>query len=187
MYFYASNMKPRQFRDEGFKVGQYLKLYKRIQRQLDQRAEAGHNIRTNIGNKIIEVTPNWENDNIEPGTATGAIVSAIAIITDDLIPIDVLADTEISQVDTVEDGAVYEVNVDAPLKQQARFEAMMEAGTGATSLLVDEFEVEEPDVVKKRPSRDTYQFTVKVKEGTEEPKDVGLGILDLTKPPKENR
>lgn len=180
-------MKPRQFRDEGFKIGQYLQLYKRIQRQLDERAEAGHNIRTNIGDKIIEVTPNWENENIQPGTATGAIVSAIAVITDDLIPIDVLADTEISSVEKTSDGTIYEVNVDAPLEQQAKFEAMMEAGTGATSLLVDEFDVGEAEVLKKRPSRDTYQFTVKVKDGTAESKDVGLGILDITQPPEDEQ
>lgn len=180
-------MKPRQFRDEGFKIGQTLKLYKRIQRQLDERAEAGHNIRANIGDKIVEVTPNWQNENIQPGTATGAIISAVALVTDDLIPIDVIAGTNISEVDQTEDGTVYEVNVDAPLEQQAKFEAMMEAGTGATSLLVDEFDVSEPEVLKKRPSRDTYQFTVKVKEGTADAKDVGLGILDITQPPEDEQ
>lgn len=179
-------MKPRQFRDEGFKIGQTLQLYKRIQRKLDERAEAGHNIRANIGDKIVEVTPTWQNENIQPGTLTGAIVAAIATTTDELVPVDILAETEISDVEKVDDGTIYEVNVDAPLEQQARFEAMMEAGTGVTSLVVDQFDVEDTDVLKKRPSRDTYQFTVKVKDTDADSKSVGLGILDITQPSNDN-
>lgn len=171
-------MRRTRFSEDGYQVGQFLRIYERIKDQVQKRSEAGHNLRVTIGNKFVEVTPDYDNDNINPGTATGAIVAAIAETTDEVVPVDILSETEIADVEPTSDGAIYTVNVDAPLPQQARFQAMMEAGSGFTSLVADDFNVGSPDVLKKRPGRDTYQYTVEVKDVNMDGEQVGLGILD---------
>lgn len=160
-----------------YKIGQYFKLYERVRRQIDARAEKGHQARVDIGNKIVEVSPNYENKNIEPGTAAGAVITALQFTLESYIPF--AGDTEITSVQETEDGAIYQVNVDSFLRQEGRFKAIMESGQGFTSLVTDEFEFEgDPDVFNKKPARSTWQYTVKVKTQEDIDKEVmGLGIL----------
>jgi hypothetical protein len=177
-------MRRTRFGEDGYQVGQFLRVYERVKDQLNKRSEAGHNLRVTVGNKFVELTPDYDNDNINPGTATGAVVAAIAETTDEFIPVDILSETEIADVEPTSDGAIYTVNVDAPLPQQARFQAMMEAGTGFTSLVADEFDVSEPELLRKRPGRDTYQYTVKVKEVGADGDGLGLDVLDAFDDPE---
>lgn len=172
-------VKPRQFKDEGYSIGQYLKLYKRIQNQLEKREEAAHQVRVNLGDKIVELTPTFANKNIEPGTAAGAIMAVAAMWIDEYVPM--AADTEIVDSEKTDQGTRYTVDVDAPFPQQGKFRAMMEAGEGFPSLLVDDFDITEEDVMQVRAGRDTYQYDVLIKDNTpENPKSIGFGLLDIT-------
>lgn len=166
--------------DVSYSIGKYVKLYERVRQRVADNTEAGHNARVNIGNMLVDLTPDYENDNIAPGSAAGAAVAGIAHITGDLLPVDVLSETEISDTESVSDGTIYTINVDAPLPQQARFRAMLEAGSGFTSLIADDYDVSDGDVLKKRPTRDTYEYKVKIKEFEAQDNEAGFGLLDIT-------
>lgn len=170
-----------RFRDSNYNIGQNVKLYEKVRDALDKRAGAAHEARVNVGNKIVEITPNWDNENINPGTATGAVMAGLASIVDELyVPIS--ADTEVAEVERVDGGVRYLVNVDSGFEQQARFRAMMEAGSGYTSLITDDFDLSDADVLTKRPGRDTWQFEVVVKDENQDIVDkkdqIGLGIFN---------
>jgi len=161
----------------NYKIGQYFKLYERARRQINARAEKGHEARVRLGDKIVKVTPNYENENLQAGTAAGAVVVALQYTLESYIPFG--GDTEVTSVTETEDGAVYDVNVDSVFKQEGRLKALLESGQGFSSVITDEFEFSgEPDVFNKKPLRTTYQYQVKVKtdpdDGSENVK--GLGI-----------
>lgn len=145
-------------------IGSRVQLYNRIRNKLDSKANIGHTTRVNLGNRIVEVTPTWENENISPGTLAGAMVAAISTTIDDFAPVDIASSAEIAGSEPIDGGARYTVNVDGVLPQQARFMAMMDAGTGFTSLVTDEMEVSEGQPLRKRVGRTTWQFEVVVKE-----------------------
>lgn len=164
-----------EFNQDG--IGGRIQLYQRVKNQLDKRSGATHDLRMDIGDKIVRVTPDWSNPNIAPGTAVGAIVAAITIVADEYIPIG--ADTEIVDIDEGPEGTVYTVNVDSPLPQQAVFQGQMEAGGGFQSFITDEFDVREQRSVNDRLIRDTWQIEVEVidSEPTDTKDRLGFGIL----------
>ena len=161
-------------------IGNNVKLYRKVQQALDNRAQPGHEARLNIGQSIVEVTPTWSNENIRPGTLTGAVFAAVVkVVGDTELPVG--SDTEIVAVEDVDGGMLYTVNVDAPLKQQAMFQWMMEAATGFTSLFIDQFETSQPEAVRRRVARDTWQLEVLVKDAqpNRNAKDeIGLGLFN---------
>lgn len=157
-----------------------LNLHKKIRRELEQRKNAAHGVRVGIGDKIVNVTPNFQNDNIRPGTLAGLMYAATAAIVERYSPVPITADTEIAEVQATDDGMLYTVNVDAPLEQQARFQAMAESGQGFISFFTDEMVVQDSSVPKKRVTRDTWQFEVLVADDKDvegEKEKLGLGIL----------
>lgn len=157
-------------------IGKRVKLYERVRKQLNSRSDSGHDARVRIGDKIVEVTPNYANENLNPGTAAGAIVAAIESLAGTYVPI--AGDTEVTSVEMQEDGAVYQVNVDSVFEQEGKFKAMMESGQGVTSIITDSFDVGEPETFNKKPARTTWQYEVKVRTDTQgEQRDLGLGIL----------
>lgn len=164
-----------EFNQEG--VGSRIQLYRRIKEQLDRRSGAANELRMDLGNKIVRVTPNWSNPNIAPGTAAGAVLAAVTIVADEYVPIG--ADTEIVDVDEGQEGTVYTVNVDSPLPQQAIFQAEMEAGGGFQSLITDQFNIRDQDTVNNRLVRDTWQVELEVIDSEpSDPKDrLGFGVL----------
>lgn len=174
-------MAPGPFREGSRSIGENIKLYEKIKDAIDSRADAAHEARVTIGDKIVEVTPNYENENIDPGTATGFIIAAISDITDELY-VPIAADTEVVNTESVENGTKYTVNVDAGLEQQARYQAMMEAGTGWTSFITDSFDQEDPEAIRNRVVRDTWQVEVTVRDpdtSSGNKKDsIGLGFFN---------
>ena len=144
-------------------IGQNIQLADRVREVIDARSDFGHAVRIKTEEAFVTVTPNWETDNIQKGTATGLITSAIASATSTYVPI--LTDTEIVDTEPKSDGVLYTVNVDAGFRNQAMFRSIIESGNGYTSLLVDESNVESEALLRKRPLRDTYQFEVFVHEG----------------------
>jgi len=170
----------RPFQQVDYTIGQNLKIYERIKQQLDNRTTAAHDVRTNIGDTIVSVTPNYENENINPGTATGVIMAGIATVLDQYA-VPMSADTEVADVESVENGTKYTVNVDAGFRQQARFRGMMEAGSGYTSFFTDGFEVSDMDSIRERLVRDTWQMDVVVEDpqpDQNQKSKIGLGLFN---------
>lgn len=161
----AYNNRPVRDFVGSYQIGKNVKLYERVRKRLNENAEGGHSTRIELGDKIVEVTPNYANENLNPGTATGAVIATLQYIGSTYIPINFLVgDTEITSVEQTEDGAIYDVNVDAIFQQEGRFKAMLESGQGAQSLITEDYEFEgSPDVYNKKPVQTTWQYTVKVK------------------------
>jgi len=150
----------------NYTIGKNVKLYERVRSVLNENADEGHSARVKIGDKIVEVTPNYANENLNPGTATGAVIATLQFIGETYIPISFLVgDTEVTSVEQTQDGAIYDVNVDAIFEQEGRFKAMLESGQGVQSLITEEYEfqTEEPEVFNKKPFQTTWQYQVKVK------------------------
>ena len=160
-----------------YSIGSRTKIAERIGKIINGRTELGRAVRLRTESAIVTITPTWETDNIEGGTLTGAMIAGVSVLLDDYaVPLG--SETEISDAEVVEDGVLYTVNVNAAFKNQARFKAMMESGTGFTSLLTDKFNVQTEGALKTRPARDTWQFEVLVEdEGVGEGLDTGLGII----------
>jgi len=156
-----------------YSIGQNIKLVDRIQKAVDSVSDTGHNIRVKTENAFVTVTPTWETDNIERGTLVGLTTAAVASAVDTYVPIG--SETEIANVEKVNNGTLYTVNVNAAFRNQAMFRSIMESGTGYTSLITDKNRISDDQILKKRPARDTYQFEVLV-EDTADSDDFGLGL-----------
>lgn len=154
-----------------FSLGGRIGIANKIQEAVDQVAGTGHNIRIKTEDAVVTVTPTWENDTIERGSLIGLTTAAVASATKTYVPLG--SETEIANVEKVEQGTKYTVNVNAGFRNQAMFRSVMETGTGYTSLLTDRHDIVDEEVVRKRPLRDTYQFEVVV-EGL----DADLDNLD---------
>jgi hypothetical protein len=143
-----------------FSLGGRIGIANKVQEAIDGVAGTGHNIRIKTEDAIVTVTPTWENDTIERGSLIGLTTAAIASATKTYVPLG--SETEIANVEKVEGGTKYTVNVNAGFRNQAMFRSIMETGTGYTSLITDRNEIVDEEVLRKRPLRDTYQFEVLV-------------------------
>lgn len=151
----------------NYTIGENIKLYERARKQINSRADGGHNARVELGDKIVEVTPNYANDNINPGTAAGAVTAVLVSISNTYVPTSLFfGDSGISSVEQTSDGTIYDVNVDAIFENEGRFRAFIESGQGIQSLVSEDFEMQsEPEPVNKKPLQTTWQYQVKVKTG----------------------
>jgi hypothetical protein len=158
-----------------FSLGGRIGIANKIQEAVDSVAGTGHNIRIKTEDAIVTVTPTWENDTIERGSLIGLTTAAVASATKTYVPLG--SETEIANVEKVDGGTKYTVNVNAGFRNQAMFRSLMETGTGYSSLITDRHDVKSEEVLRKRPLRDTYQFEVVV-EGL----DADLDELDDSSP-----
>ena len=149
----------------NYTIGENFKLYERVRKLLNKNANSGHSARVKLDDKIVEVTPNYANENINPGTAAGAITAVLVSVSNTYAPTSLFfGDTEVSNIEKTEDGAIYQVNVDAIFQNEGRFRAFIESGQGIQSLISEDFELMgEPEVFNKKPAQTTWQYTVKVK------------------------
>lgn len=145
-----------------YELGQYLKLAERIRNAVDAKAEAGHYLRIRTEDAVVSVAPTWNDKNIHQGTLIGALTAAIASVAQTYVPI--RADTDVTDKEPVDGGILYTVDVNAAFRNQAMFRSMIDAGTGYTSLITDKFNIQDEEVIKKRPLRDTYQFKILVED-----------------------
>jgi len=151
--------------DRTFEPGKRLEIPERVRKREKQLREPGSSFRQAISNASDAVPIQPPNENISTNTFTGAVGTYLVYIAEDYLPVRLGADVSISNIDEVGDGRYkYEVNVNAPLEGQARFKAIMQAGTGATSLWVDEFTIDNFEVIKERPARDTYQYEIIIEQ-----------------------
>jgi len=149
----------------NYTIGENLKLYERARKQINSRADSGHDVRVELGDKIVEVTPNYANENINPGTAAGAVTAVLVTISNTYVPTSLFfGDTEVTSVEQTDDGAIYDVNVDAIFENEGRFRAFIESGQGIQSLVSEDFEMQNnPEPFNKKPLQTTWQYQVKVK------------------------
>lgn len=149
----------------NYTIGKNFKLYERVRKQINSRADGGHEARLKLGDKIVEVTPNYANDNINPGTAAGAVTAVLVSISNTYAPTSLFfGDTEVTSVEQMDDGAIYDVNVDAIFENEGKFRAFIESGQGIQSLVSEDFEmIDKPEPFNKKPLQTTWQYKVKVK------------------------
>jgi len=153
--------------DKRFTVqpGKRLSVPDRARKWEKRLREPGSNIRDTLTSAGERFPIDPPNENITPNTFAGAVGTYLVFVAEDYLPVRLGADVSISDVEKVSDERyLYTVNVNAPLEGQARFKAIMQAGTGAVSLWVDEFDIQDFEVIKKRPARDTYQYKIEIVE-----------------------
>lgn len=147
----------------SYSIGGRLKAGDRLSNFINARTRLGRKLRLKTESTIVTVTPTWETDRLKGGTLAGALTAGVAVLLDDYaLPLG--SETEIVDSETTNEGIVYTINVNSAFKNQARFKAMMESGTGFTSILVDDFDMKTEEVLKTRPARDTWQFEVLVED-----------------------
>lgn len=134
---------------------------RRVENRIDDRASK---IRNRPSRAMQEKVPKIPNRNIGGGVAAGTIQSAIAIILEETVGVPFGGSTEVTEVDSVQGGNVYTVNVDAPTENMSKAKAFFQANTGFTSLLTDLIQVDNVEVLRTRPLRDTYQVKILVED-----------------------
>lgn len=151
--------------DEGFSIepGKRLEVPERVRKREKQLRGPGSDFRESISNLARKLPVNPSNENITPDTLAGAIGTFIVYSIEDYLPVRLGASVDILNVEEVNGGAYeYTVNVNSAIEGQARFKAILQAGTGVTSLWIDQFEVTSFEKIKERPARDTYQYKIRI-------------------------
>ena len=136
-------------------------IFHQIEDRID---EAFSGARNAPSRKLQNRFPQLENRNLGGGTVTGLVEAGIAKVLEDTLGVPFGASAEVTDVEPIERGQVYTVNVDAPTENMAQARAFLESTTGFSSVLTDVIEVNEAEVLNVRPLRDTYQIKVRVED-----------------------
>lgn len=129
----------------------------------DRATEPGHNIRTAVGGQFGDRIPEFENRNFGGGIGVGTVGAALATVLEDVVGVPFGGSADTVGVNVNSDGSIdYTVNVNSPTEDMAKVRAFLDAGTGFTSLLTDQLDVEDVELVTKRPARDTYQVKLRI-------------------------
>lgn len=134
-------------------------ILRRIGGRIDDRAS---NVRNRQSRRVQMATPSLDRRNLGDGMTVGIIGSAIEDLIATYVPIG--SQTEIASVKSQGEGIVYTINTDSVTENMARAEAAMESGTGFTTFLTDNLDVENVEVLRTRPLRDSYQVEVYVED-----------------------
>lgn len=134
-----------------------------IRRIRNRAAEPFSRVRNKPGKAAQERLPKAEVRNIGGGEVVGALGAGLATVLEDTLGVPFGASVDIVNVEPTNDGDIYTVNVNSPTENIARARAILDSGTGFTSYLVDEFDIDEAEVLNKRFLRDTYQIEVRIK------------------------
>lgn len=126
----------------------------------DRIRDKSSNLRNTPGERLANSFPQFPNRNIGGGVAVGIVEAGVAIVLERTLGIPFGAETEISDVSTTNRGTVFTVNVNSPFENMARARAFIESGTGFTTLLTEEMNVQSVEVLKTRTLRDTYQIEI---------------------------
>lgn len=153
----------RQDGEVDIQPGERLDIPERTRDRSENLTPAGRRIRQKIDQRLKDTAVSPANDNIDAGTIVGAVGTAIVWLFEDYLPGRVAADAEIADVETVDGGIRYTVDSNAMIESQSRFRAILDSGTGITSLWTDEIEVQSIELVKARPVRDTYRYEIVVR------------------------
>lgn len=100
--------------------------------------------------------------NIGQGKGMGAVGAGLAVILEDVLGIPFGASVDTHNVEYVQDGEIYTVDVNAPFHRMADARSMIDTSTGFTGFITDDIEILETELIKARPIRDTYRVKVKI-------------------------
>lgn len=136
-------------------------LVDRVQDAASGRASKWRN---RPGNVLETVNPGLiDKRRFTEGKGVGALAEGGIVVLEDVIGVPFGASSDVIDVSQAEDGAyVYTVNVNAPTENMAEARALIDSGTGFSSYLTDQLDVESADIISTRVLRDTYQVKVKV-------------------------
>lgn len=136
-------------------------IWRRVNDRVRNRASS---VRNRPGRALKRRLPQFQSRNFGGGLAVGAAQAGVAIVLERTLGIPFGAETEISDVRSTGRGTVYVVNVNAPFQNMADVRAFIESGTGFTTFLTEEINVQSSQVLKTRMFRDTYQIEILVED-----------------------
>jgi len=145
-----------------FQPGSRLGVPEKLKGAADRLTPRGRNIRSSVDNALKNFPVAPANDNITTATVVGAVGTYVVRSFETYAPGDVAASADIASADVQGDSVVYTVDSNAVIESQARFRAILDAGTGLTSLYTDGIEVESMELVNERPARDTYRYKIRI-------------------------
>lgn len=130
----------------------------------DKLSNPGHNIRNRIDDRMSNTIPRFNKRNFGGGIGAGAVGAAVGTALEDVVGVPFGGSTDTIDVRPATDGrgTVYVVNVNSPFASMAKVRAFIDAGTGFTSIITDQLNVEDVQVIGTRTLRDTYQIRLKV-------------------------
>lgn len=130
-----------------------------IRSKVGERTERIRNKPGRIAEKRL---PELNQLNIGRGRAVAGVGAGILTILEDTIGVPFGATIDIVNTEPTEDGMLYTVNVNAPTEGIAEARSFIDTGTGFSSYLTEEYNIESMEIVGKRPLRDTYQVDIEV-------------------------
>lgn len=113
--------------------------------------------------EVVEnVAPELPDMNIGGGQGAGAVGAGILTLLEDTVGVPFGSSTDIVNIE--EDGTdlIYTVDVNSPTENIAKARAAIDSGTGFTTYLTDEFDIDSAEVVSTRVMRDTYRVEVRI-------------------------
>jgi len=146
----------------GERVKQRLDRKPVWRRASERLAEPGHEVRSAIGSNVGSRVPEFENRNFGNGIGAGVVGAAAATIIEDTVGVPFGGSSDILNVRPAGKANEYTVNVNAPMEDMAKVRAFLDSSTGFLSLLTDELDVQDVELVDKRALRDTYEVKLRV-------------------------
>lgn len=132
---------------------------RRIANKLSDKASSTRNVPSE---RIRDEMPQFQNRNLGNGRVAGAAIAGILTVVEDTFGLPFGASSDIVNTEPTQDGTIYTVNVNGPMEVVAEARAFIDSGTGFTSFITDEYNIEDVEIVNTRMIRDTYQFEIKV-------------------------
>lgn len=137
------------------------KIVRSITNRLQDRTSR---IRNRPSERMERSLPDFPERNLGGGVAIGAVNAGVATALEDVIGVPFGGSTDIIEVEAMQGGVKYVMNVNAPTENMAEARAFIDSSTGFTSYLTDLYDVESVDVVKTRTLRDTYQIELVIRD-----------------------
>lgn len=142
--------------------GERLNIDERIKNSADRVSDVLSKRRDNLDERLTQVPIESDNPNISPNTMAGGVVYMSILAINDYAPVNVGAEASIHEVEEMGDKNRYVINIDSPIESMAKFVAMYHAGTGASSIWLDDFDFNRVQKVEARPVRDSWEVDLEV-------------------------
>lgn len=140
-------------------LGDREPVIRRISRRIGDRATK---LRNRPSQAMQRAVPQVGNRNVGGGIGVGLVQAGVAVVLEETLGLPFGSDVEVTDTRQSGRGTIYSINVDAPTENMARARSFLEANTGFTSILTNEFDVSNVEIISHRPLRDTYQMEVLV-------------------------
>lgn len=136
-------------------------ITQRVSNRVSNRASQ---VRNRPSQRLQKRMPRLGQRNIGEGIGAGMVEAGVAVILEETLGLPFGASSDVTDVEPVEGGHIYTVNVNAPVENMAQARAFIDSTTGFSSVLVDTLDVQSVEVLNTRPLRDTYQIKIRVQD-----------------------